>query len=115
MIKLNSRVVDSLEVVVSAGSPLDLKCEGDAPVNLQTRLSKHKRYIKGSGNVRVLKVERPSAEFTGTYRCSYAAGSQLDNLTASVHLYVKGERLAFLSKEPRDTVCLFTLRCKYLF
>ena len=92
MIKLNSKVVERAEVVVRPGSPLDLRCEGDGPVNWQTRLSKHRRYgSKGGGNVRSIKVERPTAEFTGTYRCSYATGSQYRHLTSSVHLYVKGE------------------------
>ena len=91
MIKLNSKVVGGSEVVVSPGSPLDLRCEGDGPVNWQTRLPKHRRYVsKGSGNVRSFKVERPSAEFTGTYKCFYTAGSQYRHLTSSVHVYVKG-------------------------
>lgn len=92
MIKFNSKVVGSSEVVVSPGTPLDLRCEGDRPVNWQTRLAKHRRFVsKGNGNVRTLKVERPSAEFTGTYKCFYTAGSQLRGLTSSVHVYVKGE------------------------
>lgn len=91
MIKFNSEVVGSSEVVVNPGSPLDLTCEGDNPVNWQTRLPKHKRFIsRGSGNVRTLKVERPSSEFTGTYKCFYT-GFQYSNLTTSVHVYVKGE------------------------
>uniref|UniRef100_A0A7N8YKF8 receptor protein-tyrosine kinase n=1 Tax=Mastacembelus armatus TaxID=205130 RepID=A0A7N8YKF8_9TELE len=48
----------SPEVVVKPGSPLNLKCEGDGPVNWQTRLAKHRRYVsKGNVNVRTLKVE----------------------------------------------------------
>lgn len=92
MIKLNSEVVGSSEVVVTPGKPLDLRCEGDGFVNWQTRLAKHKRFVsKGNGNVRTLKVERPSAEFTGTYKCFYTAGSQQRDLTSSVHVYVQGE------------------------
>lgn len=91
MIKLNSKVVDRAEVVVRPGTPLDLRCEGDGPVNWQTRLTKHRHYVFKSGrNVRTMKVERPTAEFTGTYKCSYAAGSQYRHLTSSVHVYVKG-------------------------
>uniref|UniRef100_A0A3Q1JB40 receptor protein-tyrosine kinase n=1 Tax=Anabas testudineus TaxID=64144 RepID=A0A3Q1JB40_ANATE len=88
VIKFNSKVVGS-EVEVKPGSPLDLKCEGDGPVNWQTRLPKHRRFIsKGTGNVRTFKVENPSAEFTGTYKCFYT-GPKYSNLTTSVHVYVK--------------------------
>ncbi|XP_026186109.1 macrophage colony-stimulating factor 1 receptor isoform X2 [Mastacembelus armatus] len=90
VIKFNSEVVESPEVVVKPGSPLNLKCEGDGPVNWQTRLAKHRRYVsKGNVNVRTLKVERPTAEFTGTYKCFYTVGSQHQDLTSSVHVYVK--------------------------
>lgn len=92
MIKLNSKVVGSPEVVVEAGTLLNLQCEGDGPVNWQTRLAKHRRYVfKPNGNIRTLKVERPTAEFTGTYKCFYSPGSQHRGLTSSVHVYVKGE------------------------
>lgn len=92
MIKFNSKVVEGPEVVVKPGTSLDLKCEGDGPVNWQTRLAKHRRFVsKGNGNFRTLRVERPSAEFTGTYKCFYTAGSQNRELTTSVHVYVKGE------------------------
>uniref|UniRef100_A0A668VX54 receptor protein-tyrosine kinase n=1 Tax=Oreochromis aureus TaxID=47969 RepID=A0A668VX54_OREAU len=84
---LNSKVVKSAEVVVSAGSPLDLRCEGEAPVIWQTRLPKHRRYIsRGNGTVRTFKVDRPTAEFTGTYKCYYTNGSHRDS---SVYVYVK--------------------------
>lgn len=90
MIKFNSKVVQSSELVVRPGTPLNLRCEGDGPVNWQTRLAKHRRFVsRGNGKVRTLKVERPSAEFTGTYKCVYTAGSQ--KLSSSVHVYVKGE------------------------
>ncbi|XP_075337399.1 macrophage colony-stimulating factor 1 receptor isoform X1 [Odontesthes bonariensis] len=96
VIKLNSKVVGGSEVVVSPGSPLDLRCEGDGPINWQTRLPKHRRYVsRASGNVRNLKVERPSAEFTGTYKCFYTAGSQYRHLTSSVHVYVKDPNRVF--------------------
>lgn len=92
MIKFNSKVVATSEVVVRPGTPLDLRCEGDGPVNWQTRLAKHRRFVsKGNGNIRTLKVERPSAEFTGTYKCVYTAGSQQRELTSAVHVYIKGE------------------------
>ncbi|KAK5925132.1 hypothetical protein CgunFtcFv8_017680 [Champsocephalus gunnari] len=94
VIKWNSKVVAGSEVVVRFGSPLDLRCEGDRPVTWQTRLPKHRRYIsKDNGNVRTLKVERPTAEFTGTYKCVYTTGSR--QLTSSVHVYVKDPNRVF--------------------
>ncbi|XP_049599936.1 macrophage colony-stimulating factor 1 receptor 1 isoform X2 [Syngnathus scovelli] len=96
VIRLNSKVVSGPEVVVKSGTILDLRCEGDAPVNLQPRLAKHKRYMsKGRGNVSILKVERLSAEFTGTYRCSYTGGTQHRNVTSSVHVFVKDPSRVF--------------------
>lgn len=93
MIKFNSKVVVGPEVVVKPGNPLDLRCEGDGPVNWQTRLPKHRRYVsKANGNVRTLKVLRPSADFTGTYKCVYT-GSQRRELVSSVHVFVIGELL----------------------
>lgn len=90
VIKFNSEVVLSREVVVDPGTPLVLSCEGDRPVDWQTRLMKHRRYLsKANGNVRTFKVDHPSAEFTGTYKCFYTAGSYPSELTASVHIYVK--------------------------
>lgn len=92
MIKFNSKAVVSAEVVVSPGTSLDLKCESDRPVNWQPRLAKHRRFVsKANGNVRTFKVERPTAEFTGTYRCYYTAMPQQRQLISSVHVYIKGE------------------------
>uniref|UniRef100_A0A3B3YD18 receptor protein-tyrosine kinase n=1 Tax=Poecilia mexicana TaxID=48701 RepID=A0A3B3YD18_9TELE len=96
IIKVNSKVVTGPEVVVRAGRPLDLRCEGDGPVNWQLRLAKHRRYVsRGNGNVRVLKVERSSAEFTGTYKCFYTAKPSFNNLTSSLHVYVKDPQRVF--------------------
>uniref|UniRef100_A0A8C4EKW8 receptor protein-tyrosine kinase n=1 Tax=Dicentrarchus labrax TaxID=13489 RepID=A0A8C4EKW8_DICLA len=83
-------------VVVEPGTSLDLRCEGDGPVNWQTRLAKHRRFVsKGNGNVRTLKVERPSAEFTGTYKCFYTSDPQHRELASSVHVYVKDPNRVF--------------------
>lgn len=96
VIKFNSKVLTRPEVVVKAGSPLDLKCEGDGPVNWRPRLPKHRRYIsKLSGNMRTLKVERPTAEFTGTYVCYYTTYPQQRELMSSVHVYVKDPNRVF--------------------
>uniref|UniRef100_M4A2E6 receptor protein-tyrosine kinase n=1 Tax=Xiphophorus maculatus TaxID=8083 RepID=M4A2E6_XIPMA len=96
IIKVNSKVVTGPEVVVKAGRPLDLRCEGNRPVNWQPRLPKHKRYVsRGNGNVRIFKVERSSAEFTGTYKCFYTANPDFNNLTSSLHVYVKDPQRVF--------------------
>ncbi|KAM4586512.1 macrophage colony-stimulating factor 1 receptor [Fundulus diaphanus] len=96
IIKVNSKLVTGTEVMVKAGRPLDLRCEGNAPVSWQPRLPKHKRFVsRGSGNVRTFKVERPSAEFTGTYKCFYTAGSKSSDVASSLHVYVKDPQRVF--------------------
>uniref|UniRef100_A0A8C6NXN1 receptor protein-tyrosine kinase n=1 Tax=Nothobranchius furzeri TaxID=105023 RepID=A0A8C6NXN1_NOTFU len=96
VITFKSREVGGSEVVVRVGSPLDLSCEGDGPVNWHPRLPKHKRFVsKSSGNICTLKVPRPTAEFTGTYTCVYAAESKDSNLTSSVHVFVKDPQRVF--------------------
>ncbi|KAK5611429.1 Macrophage colony-stimulating factor 1 receptor 1 [Crenichthys baileyi] len=96
IIKVNSKVVTDSEVVVRAGKPLDLRCEGNGSVSWQPRLSKHRRYVsRSSGNVRSFKVERPSAEFTGTYKCFYSAGPKSSDLVSSLHVYVKDPMRVF--------------------
>ncbi|KAM9795663.1 macrophage colony-stimulating factor 1 receptor [Neosynchiropus ocellatus] len=105
VIKFNNRVVGSPEVVVRPGAPLDLKCEGDGPVNWQTRLNKHRRYIsRGHGNVRTIRVERPSAEFTGTYKCVYTPSTQHRGLFSTVHVYVKDPHRVFWTSSTSLTV-----------
>ncbi|CAL1613296.1 unnamed protein product [Knipowitschia caucasica] len=96
VIKFNSKVLTRPEVVVRLGSPLDLRCEGNGPVNWRPRLSKHRRYISRlKGSVQTLRVDRPSAEFTGTYVCYYTSGPQQRDLTASVHVYVRDPNRVF--------------------
>uniref|UniRef100_A0A8K9X799 receptor protein-tyrosine kinase n=1 Tax=Oncorhynchus mykiss TaxID=8022 RepID=A0A8K9X799_ONCMY len=91
VIKLNSQLVVGSEVVLNPGTPLVLRCEGDGPVNWLTRLAKHKRFIsKVKGRVRTFRVERPSAEHTGTYKCEYTSVNvKGQNLFSTVHVYVK--------------------------
>ncbi|KAF7668449.1 hypothetical protein LDENG_00011930 [Lucifuga dentata] len=96
VIKFNSEVILSPEVVVEPGTPLSLSCEGDRPVNWQTRLMKHRRYLsKANRNIHTFKVDHPSAEFTGTYECFYIDGSHHRELRASVHVYVKDPNRLF--------------------
>ncbi|MED6287095.1 Macrophage colony-stimulating factor 1 receptor 1 [Characodon lateralis] len=96
IIKVNSKVVTDPEVVVRVGKPLDLRCEGNRSVSWQPRLSKHRRYVsRGSGNVRSFKVEHPSAEFTGMYKCFYTAGPKSSDLVSSIHVYVKDPMRVF--------------------
>ncbi|XP_055080934.1 macrophage colony-stimulating factor 1 receptor isoform X2 [Periophthalmus magnuspinnatus] len=95
VIRFNSRVLTRPEVVVKVGTQLDLRCEGDGPVNWRPRLPKHRRYIsKLRGSVQMLRVERPTAEFTGTYVCYYTSGPQRE-LTASIHVYVRDPNRVF--------------------
>ncbi|XP_020357810.2 macrophage colony-stimulating factor 1 receptor 1 isoform X1 [Oncorhynchus kisutch] len=91
VIKLNSQLVVGSEVVLNPGTPLVLRCEGDGPVNWLTRLAKHKRFIsKVKGRVRTFRVDRPSAEHTGTYKCEYTSVNvKGQNLFSTVHVYVK--------------------------
>uniref|UniRef100_A0A8C7L0W2 receptor protein-tyrosine kinase n=1 Tax=Oncorhynchus kisutch TaxID=8019 RepID=A0A8C7L0W2_ONCKI len=88
---LNSQLVVGSEVVLNPGTPLVLRCEGDGPVNWLTRLAKHKRFIsKVKGRVRTFRVDRPSAEHTGTYKCEYTSVNvKGQNLFSTVHVYVK--------------------------
>ncbi|KAK7922798.1 hypothetical protein WMY93_009700 [Mugilogobius chulae] len=96
VIKFNSKELTRSEVVVRLGAPLDLRCEGDGPVNWRPRLPKHRRYVsKLRGNVQTLRVDRPTAEFTGTYVCYYTSGSQQRELTATVHVYIRDPNRIF--------------------
>lgn len=87
------------EVVLNPGTPLVLRCEGDGPVNWLTRLAKHKRFIsKVKGRVRTFRVDRPSAEHTGTYKCEYTSvNAKGQDLFSTVHVYVKGKLRRVLS------------------
>ncbi|XP_056457039.1 macrophage colony-stimulating factor 1 receptor 1-like [Gadus chalcogrammus] len=93
LIRSNSVAVAGNEVVVPPGTPLILSCEGDGPVVWTPRLPKHRRFVsRGAGRVRTFRVDRPSAEFTGTYQCKYAHRNQNapgGAAVAWVHVYVK--------------------------
>uniref|UniRef100_A0A4W5LAI0 receptor protein-tyrosine kinase n=1 Tax=Hucho hucho TaxID=62062 RepID=A0A4W5LAI0_9TELE len=91
LVSLNSQLVVGPEVVLNPGTPLVLRCEGDGPVNWLTRLAKHKRFIsKVKGSVRTFRVDRPSAEHTGTYKCEYTSVNvKGQDLFSTVHVYVK--------------------------
>uniref|UniRef100_A0A8C5BPV1 receptor protein-tyrosine kinase n=1 Tax=Gadus morhua TaxID=8049 RepID=A0A8C5BPV1_GADMO len=95
LIRSNSVAVAGNEVVVPPGTPLILSCEGDGPVVWTPRLPKHRRFVsRGAGRVRTFRVDRPSAEFTGTYQCKYAHRNQNapgGAAVAWVHVYVKGD------------------------
>ncbi len=90
-IRLNSGAPVGTDVILDSGSPLHLICEGDGPVTWLPRLAKHKRLIsKEVGNVRSFRVDRATAEFTGTYKCVYMNGND-SNESSSVHVFVRGE------------------------
>uniref|UniRef100_A0A8C5D205 receptor protein-tyrosine kinase n=1 Tax=Gadus morhua TaxID=8049 RepID=A0A8C5D205_GADMO len=99
LIRSNSVAVAGNEVVVPPGTPLILSCEGDGPVVWTPRLPKHRRFVsRGAGRVRTFRVDRPSAEFTGTYQCKYAHRNQNapgGAAVAWVHVYVKDPNRLF--------------------
>ncbi len=83
VIKLNSFPLNQSEVVWSANTPFILSCEGQADIVWKTRLWKHQKHLLR----KTLNVQNPTADYTGTYRCSYK--SQKD-LYSEIHIYVKG-------------------------
>ncbi|XP_010895132.2 macrophage colony-stimulating factor 1 receptor isoform X3 [Esox lucius] len=91
VIKLNSQLVFGPEVVLTKGTQLVLRCEGNGPVNWLTRLAKHRKFIsKGNSTVKTFKVDKLSAEHTGTYTCEYTSVDvKRPNLVSTVHVYVK--------------------------
>ncbi|KAJ8405469.1 hypothetical protein AAFF_G00319420 [Aldrovandia affinis] len=118
VIKLNSKVLDQPEVVVSPGTPLVLSCMGRSNVTWIARLAKHRKHIisKNSGKISIFRIERSAAEHTGTYKCEYKTHP---GLQSSVHVYVKDPKTLFatlstalrpVKKEGEDCLlpCLLT-------
>ncbi|KAK7137583.1 hypothetical protein R3I94_013286 [Phoxinus phoxinus] len=96
-IRLNSGALAGSDVTLSSGSPLHLICEGDDPVTWHPRLAKFKRYIsKDVGNIRSFRVDKATADITGTYKCSYTNGNY-SNVSSSVHVFVRDPRDLFVS------------------
>ncbi|KAJ8254667.1 hypothetical protein GJAV_G00195680 [Gymnothorax javanicus] len=117
VIWLNSEVLDRPELILSPGQPLALQCTGGSNVTWITRLAKQRRHVsKTLGRESTLRIDRLTAEHTGTYKCEYKARP---GLQASVHLYVKDPKTLFtvssvtgrvVKKEGEDCLlaCLLT-------
>ncbi|XP_058614572.1 macrophage colony-stimulating factor 1 receptor [Onychostoma macrolepis] len=92
VIKLNSSPLSQSEVVWSANKPFILSCEGQADIIWITRLWKHQKNILR----KTLSVQKPTTDYTGTYRCSYK--NQKD-LYSEIHIYVKDSVKAFTTPQ----------------
>ncbi|XP_067103499.1 macrophage colony-stimulating factor 1 receptor 1-like isoform X2 [Osmerus mordax] len=117
VIKQNSVVLGS-QLVITPGTPLVLRCVGNGPVTWVTRLPKHRRNVKGNGTLQTLRVDRPMADHTGTYKCMYTSGTPKSRqLFSAVRIYVKDPSSLFtrpnhrvVRKEGEDylVTCLVT-------
>ncbi|KAG5853378.1 hypothetical protein ANANG_G00072660 [Anguilla anguilla] len=117
VIRVNSKVLNGSEVVLGPGTPLVLQCTGGDDVTWSPRLAKHRKHISRTpGRESTLRVDRPTAEHTGTYKCEYRARP---GLQASVHVYVRDPKNLFtttsttgrlVKKEGEDCLlaCLLT-------
>uniref|UniRef100_A0A672QMP8 receptor protein-tyrosine kinase n=1 Tax=Sinocyclocheilus grahami TaxID=75366 RepID=A0A672QMP8_SINGR len=92
LIKLNSSPLSQSEVVWSANIPFILSCDGQADIIWKTRLRKHQKHV----SQKTLIVDKPTTEYTGTYRCSYK--NQTD-LYSEIHIYVKDSAKAFTTPQ----------------
>uniref|UniRef100_A0A673LYH7 receptor protein-tyrosine kinase n=1 Tax=Sinocyclocheilus rhinocerous TaxID=307959 RepID=A0A673LYH7_9TELE len=80
------------EVVRSAYKPFILSCEGQADIIWKTRLRKHQKHVSQN----TVSVQKPTTEYTGTYRCSYK--NQKD-LYSEIHIYVRDSVKAFTTAQ----------------
>uniref|UniRef100_A0A673LRN5 receptor protein-tyrosine kinase n=1 Tax=Sinocyclocheilus rhinocerous TaxID=307959 RepID=A0A673LRN5_9TELE len=92
VIKLNSSPLSRSEVVRSAYKPFILSCEGQADIIWKTRLRKHQKHVSQN----TVSVQKPTTEYTGTYRCSYK--NQKD-LYSEIHIYVRDSVKAFTTPQ----------------
>ncbi|XP_051533910.1 macrophage colony-stimulating factor 1 receptor isoform X3 [Myxocyprinus asiaticus] len=92
VIKLNSTPLKHSEVVWTAKRPFSLRCDGQDVVTWKTRLRGHQRFVSKN----VLTVKNPSAEHTGTYRCSYKNQS---DLYSEIHIFVTDSVRAFTTPQ----------------
>ncbi|KAM4726473.1 macrophage colony-stimulating factor 1 receptor 2 isoform 2-T3 [Anableps anableps] len=72
------------EVVLTAGSKVQLGCHGDGLANMST--TAFRKFPRGDLNS--MEIKSVSPRHTGTYRCIYTNQS-LDHLKTWIHLYVK--------------------------
>uniref|UniRef100_A0A8C1NUV3 Platelet-derived growth factor receptor-like protein n=1 Tax=Cyprinus carpio TaxID=7962 RepID=A0A8C1NUV3_CYPCA len=105
VIKLNSSPLGQSEVVWSAYKPFILSCEGKEDIIWKTRLRKHQKHF----SQKTLSVQKPTTEYTGTYRCSYK--NQKD-LYSEIHIYVRDSVKAFTT--PQSTIIIQKEGSNYL-
>ncbi|XP_035989059.1 macrophage colony-stimulating factor 1 receptor 2 isoform X2 [Fundulus heteroclitus] len=85
VIFLNSTIQpNQSEVVLTAGSSFQLRCQGHGSVTISTTAIKH----LPKGKLNPLEVLRVTPRHTGTYHCRYTNQS-LTHLNTWIHLYVK--------------------------
>ncbi|XP_043077630.1 macrophage colony-stimulating factor 1 receptor [Puntigrus tetrazona] len=94
VIKLNSSPLNQSEVVWSANRPFVLSCEGQADIVWKTRLRKHQERVSQN----TLSIQKPTTDYTGTYRCSYK--TQKD-LYSEIYIYVKDSVKAFTTPQSK--------------
>uniref|UniRef100_A0A673LNZ7 receptor protein-tyrosine kinase n=1 Tax=Sinocyclocheilus rhinocerous TaxID=307959 RepID=A0A673LNZ7_9TELE len=78
--------------LTSSYKPFILSCEGQADIIWKTRLRKHQKHVSQN----TVSVQKPTTEYTGTYRCSYK--NQKD-LYSEIHIYVRDSVKAFTTPQ----------------
>lgn len=74
-------------LVVNTGDPVVLHCSGESKVEWKSRKSTF-----SSHNSSMLSIPKATYRDTGTYKCAYVNSS--DKGIASVHLFVRGNRVS---------------------
>ncbi|TRY60041.1 hypothetical protein DNTS_010085 [Danionella cerebrum] len=82
LLQLESSPLKESEVVVPANKPFQLSCDGEKDVIWRTVLQKHKKHISEN----FITVQNATAEYTGTYRCSYRDQTQV---YSEIYIFVK--------------------------
>ncbi|KAK7130570.1 hypothetical protein R3I94_015894 [Phoxinus phoxinus] len=79
-------------MIWSANKPLTLICEGQGEVVWRTRLARLQKHV----SLKALTLHKPTAEHTGTYRCTYTTHTPL---YSEIHIYVKDSVKAFTTPQ----------------
>ncbi|XP_051734511.1 macrophage colony-stimulating factor 1 receptor 1-like isoform X1 [Ctenopharyngodon idella] len=104
VIKLNSSPLNQSEMVWSATKRFSLSCDGPADIIWKKMFGRHQKSV----NQNVFTVKNPTADHTGTYRCSYK--NQTD-LYSEIHIYVKDSEKAFTTPQTTQIVEKEGLNC----
>ncbi|KAF5897586.1 macrophage colony-stimulating factor 1 receptor, partial [Clarias magur] len=92
-IKVNGEDPVETDVVINAGSRLELTCDGDGPVNIEPRLAKYKPNSKPNGTSCTFIVQKATYKLTGTYKCVYTDTNS--SIFSSVYIYVRDPKFLF--------------------